>query len=176
MSKSEKNPSEGSYMHIKNTDKLDDSENDAKTQNSSTNLELVNLPLEKTKTEKHKLIKKNALNSISDIPIEKDVPLTQNDQTDSNKPNLKGNMLMCCYNKNGNPMICIGPNCNNNLFQFSRAFHFMFNNFYICNMFLLFLWSMELTQRLCKKYWISNYIYTTWLIYAYLPHQPRHPR
>lgn len=60
MSKSEKNPSEGSYMHIKNTDKLDDSENDAKTQNSSTNLELVNLPLEKTKTEKHKLIKKKS--------------------------------------------------------------------------------------------------------------------
>lgn len=145
MSKPGKSILEGSYIHIKNTDKLDDPEIDTQTQNTSTNLELVNLPPEKTKTDKHKLIKKNPLNSISDIPIEKDVPLTQNEQMDSNRPNLKGNMFMCCYNKNGNPMICIGPNCNNNLFQFSRAFHTMFNNFYICNMFLLFLWSMELT-------------------------------
>lgn len=167
---------EGSYMHIKNTDKLDDSENDGQTHGSSTNIELLNLPLEKTTTENNKLIKQNPLNSISDIPIEKDVPLTQNEQMDFYRPNLKGNMLMCCYNKDGNPMICIGPNCNNNLFQFSRAIHIMFNNFYICNMFLLFLWFMELTQCLCKKYWISNYFYTTWFIYDHLPDQPRHPR
>ena len=55
-----------------------------------------------------------------DLPIEKDIPITQ-DITINNefikpkkkiipmKATRKGNMIMMCYNKNGEPLIVIGP-------------------------------------------------------------------
>ena len=48
--------------------------------------------------------------SISDIPIEKDISLSQPVQTKHNKA-LKGNLFLCCYDKHGTPHICIGPHC-----------------------------------------------------------------
>ena len=51
-------------------------------------------------------------NTISDIPIEKDISLSQISTTQMkyNKA-LKGNLFLCCYDKNGTPHICIGPHC-----------------------------------------------------------------
>ena len=53
-----------------------------------------------------------------DLPIEKDIPITQemNFSTDNykqknkiGKAERKGNMIMMCYNSNGEPLIAIGP-------------------------------------------------------------------
>jgi len=54
-----------------------------------------------------------------DLPIEKDIPITQeNISNDYYKPQKKiptikttrkGNMIMMCYNSNGEPLIAIGP-------------------------------------------------------------------
>ena len=50
-------------------------------------------------------------NTIIDLPIEKDITLSsQTTQMKYNK-SLKGNMFLCCYDKNGTPLICIGPHC-----------------------------------------------------------------
>lgn len=48
---------------------------------------------------------------LQDLPLEKDIIITKEDNTPK-IPNRKGNMFMFCYNKNDNPLICIGPHCN----------------------------------------------------------------
>lgn len=50
-------------------------------------------------------------NTVIDLPIEKDITLSsQTTQMKYNKA-LKGNMFLYCYDKNGTPLICIGPHC-----------------------------------------------------------------
>ena len=54
-----------------------------------------------------------------DLPIEKDIPITQDNissdyyrtkkKTPTYKTTRKGNMIMMCYNSNGEPLIVIGP-------------------------------------------------------------------
>jgi len=54
-----------------------------------------------------------------DLPIEKDIPITQDNISSDNykqkkrigpiKTTRKGNMIMMCYNSNGEPLIVIGP-------------------------------------------------------------------
>ena len=106
------NQQKSDYINIKTSDNTEELDNESKSKRAlqPTNLELVNLPSETSKTEKHSLLNETSANSISDIPIEKYTPLTQEEEV-NNKPNLKGNMIMCCYDKDGNPRICIGPNC-----------------------------------------------------------------
>ena len=101
-------------------------------------------------------------NTINDMPIEKDISLSQLDQFTYNK-HLKGSLLLCCYDKNGSPLICIGPHCTH-LYSFiiryliNRAIYTML--VFICfnYMFLLFLWTLEFTKRLHKRCWSTiNY-------------------
>ena len=51
-------------------------------------------------------------NTMIDLPIEKDITLSsQTTQIMKYNKALKGNMFLCCYDKNGTPLICIGPHC-----------------------------------------------------------------
>ena len=51
-------------------------------------------------------------NTVIDLPIEKDITLSsQTTQIMKYNKALKGNMFLCCYDKNGTPLICIGPHC-----------------------------------------------------------------
>ena len=61
-------------------------------------------------------------NTINDMPIEKDISLSQIGQFTYNK-NLKGTLLMCCYDKNGNPLICIGPHCTHLILLYNSLFN-----------------------------------------------------
>jgi hypothetical protein len=61
-------------------------------------------------------------NTINDMPIEKDISLSQIDQLTYNK-HLKGSLLLCCYDKNGNPLICIGPHCTHLILLYNSLFN-----------------------------------------------------
>ena len=162
------NQQKSDYINIKTSDNTEELDNESKSKRAlqPTNLELVNLPSETSKTEKHSLLNETSANSISDIPIEKDTPLTQEEEV-NNKPNLKGNMIMCCYDKNGNPRICIGPNCKSYHFLYLfRAFHSMSYNIYLFSLFLLLLWTMEPSQCMGEEHWSCYRINSTWFLYG----------
>ena len=122
---------------------------------------------------------------IYDLPIEKDIPITQENISSnyykSKKRNVamnttrKGNMIMMCYNSNGEPLIVIGPHwpfticmmlfINEIIFFY---FHFLKNILHrtvkniglgisfvqIFSYFLIFLMNPGIPQ---KELWIENY-------------------
>ena len=120
-----------------------------------------------------------------DLPIEKDIPITQDNfssdyykskkKVGTMKTTRKGNMIMMCYNSNGEPLIVIGPHwpfticmmvfINTFIFFY---FHFLKNILHrtvkniglgisfvqIFSYFLIFLMNPGIPQ---KELWIENY-------------------
>ena len=118
-----------------------------------------------------------------DLPIEKDIPITQNTSSDYYKPkkNLtmkttrKGNMIMMCYNSKGEPLIVIGPHWPFTICMMLLIdsviffyFHFLKNLLHssiknigliisfiqISSYFLIFILNPGIPQ---KELWIENY-------------------
>ena len=120
-----------------------------------------------------------------DLPIEKDIPITQDNissdyykskkKIGTMKTTRKGNMIMMCYNSNGEPLIVIGPHwpfticmmlfINTFIFLY---FHFLKNylHYFVKNIglgisfiqmfsyFLIFVMNPGIPQ---KELWIENY-------------------
>ena len=118
-----------------------------------------------------------------ELPIEKDIPITQDNYSSDfyktkkkiGKATRKGNMIMMCYNSNGEPLIVIGPHwpftiC---MMIFIDSFTFFYFHFLknilhtivkniglgisfvqIFSYFLIFLMNPGIPQ---KELWIENY-------------------
>ena len=118
-----------------------------------------------------------------ELPIEKDIPITQDNYSSDyykskrkvGKTTRKGNMMMMCYNSNGEPLIVIGPHwpftiC---MMIFINSFTFFYFHFLknilnsivkniglgisfvqIFSYFLIFLMNPGIPQ---KELWIENY-------------------
>ncbi len=118
-----------------------------------------------------------------DLPIEKDIPITQDNISSDNykskkkfgKTTRKGNMIMMCYNSNGEPLIVIGPHwpftiCMMTLIDTFIFLYFHFLKSYLHNTvkniglgisfiqilsyFLIFVLNPGIPQ---KELWIENY-------------------
>ena len=121
-----------------------------------------------------------------DLPIEKDIPITQDITTNNefNKPKKKiipmkatrkGNMIMMFYNKNGEPLIVIGPHwpftlcmiCFINLTNFFLYYFFyesLFDSLKIIGIIIVFIQSLSYLIIFImnpgippKELWIENY-------------------
>ena len=106
MSSKDKEPAYSNIKNIKDNPNKDTSS--LSTEKSETQMELVNLKPERIKGEKQNLLKDSS--GDFDLEIVPDSPIVQS--SEDTKPNLKGNMYLFWYDKNGNPRIAIGPNCN----------------------------------------------------------------
>ena len=121
-----------------------------------------------------------------DLPIEKDIPITQENNISSDyykqrkklgtlKTKRKGNMIMMCYNSNGEPLIVIGPHwpftiCMMLFINTFIFFYFHFLKIYLHNVvknigliisfiqissyILIFVMNPGIPQ---KELWIENY-------------------
>ena len=104
------------YIQVTTSDK-NENVSEHKTQIELTNINTTSSSYNDNKgvnvntKEDTSLIEDEHDNTIIDLPIEKDITLSsQTTQMKYNK-SLKGNMFLCCYDKNGTPLICIGPHC-----------------------------------------------------------------
>lgn len=93
-----------SYFNISTNEESSHADSQISSMERFTELATLN---NKDENSEEKLIFPDPL---QDIPLEKDITITKDDNTPQ-IPNRKGNMFMFCYNKNDNPLICIGPHC-----------------------------------------------------------------
>ena len=114
------------YKNVKNQKKNKFDISFQRPEIEMTNLKSISKPSSINNNNKYLHYKKEEIalisNTINDMPIEKDISLSQIEQFTYNK-HLKGSLLLCCYDKNGNPLICIGPHCTHLILLYNSLFN-----------------------------------------------------